>query len=294
MKLVIYSITEQGCQEMVKLKGENQIEKFRLVAERLASKISSYDGVMGIVFIGGLVRGFTDKFSDLDITVFLDRKEERLRRRIYDIGLYEKKRLGIDIDLEVHFLEDFKRWKWDEAERWEFSRAKIVFDPKEEIKKMFSQKLRLPKDFWIKRVVVWGEYVKWYCCPPRENVGTVAEAWIERGNLAAAHYCINYAADLLLKMLFALNKEFLPAPKWRIFYSSSLKWRPAGYKELIEEAMIVKSFSLKDVRRRLRALRKLWCDIVPKIEDETGLTTDQLSRYFVEQILHQTCFPSGR
>jgi predicted nucleotidyltransferase len=277
----------EGCEKMmVKLKGENQIRKFRQVAEELVSKISSFEGVTGIVFIGGLVRGFADKFSDLDIIVFLSRRDEQLRRQISDLGLDEQRRLGIDVDLEVHFLEDFKKWKWDEVDKWDFSRAEVVFDPKGEIKKVFSEKLRVPKDFWIKRIVICGEYLKWYCCPSREEVGTVAESWIERGDLVAAHYCLNYAVDLLLRIVFALNREFLPAPKWRLFYSYSLKWLPPNYKELIKESMSLKSFSIEDFDRRLKAIRKMWHSILPRIENETGLTSEQISKYYVEKILH--------
>jgi predicted nucleotidyltransferase len=273
---------------MVRLKGENQIKKFRQVAEGLISKIVSFEGVTGIVFIGGLVRGFVDKFSDLDIIVFLSKRDEHLRKQISDLGMDEQKRLGIDVDLEVHFLEDFKKWKWDEVDKWEFSRAEIVFDPKGEVKKIFRKKLRVPKNFWVKRIVVCGESLKWYCCPPREEVGTVAESWIERGDLVAAHYCLTYAADLLVKIIFALNREFLPAPKWRMFYSYSLKWQPMNYKKLIKEAMITRSFSARDFNRRLKTIREIWHKIVPKIEDETGLTPDQISKYYVEKILRQT------
>ena len=273
---------------MLNVKGKNQIRKFRRVAEGLTSNIAPYEGVAGIVFIGGLVRGFTDKFSDLDIIVFLNRKDEHLRRQIYDLGLDEEKRFGIDIDLEVHFLEDFKRLRWDEADKWEFSRAKIVFDPEGEVKKIFREKLRVPKNFWVKRIVVCGEYLKWYCCPPREEVGTVAESWIERGDLVATHYYLNYAVDLLLRIVFALNREFSPAPKWRIFYSYGLKWLPENWKRLLGEAMLAKSFSVKDFRRRLGAVRELWCGILPKIREETGLTTELISKYYVEKVLHQT------
>ena len=272
---------------MVRLKGENQIKKFRQVAEGLISKIISFEGVIGIVFIGGLLRGFADKFSDLDIIVFLSKRDERLRRQISDLGLDEQKRLGIDVDLEVHFLEDFKKWKWDEVDKWEFSRAEIVFDPKGEVKKIFRKKSRVPKNFWVKRIVVCGEYLKWYSCPPREEVGTVAESWIERGYLVAAHYCLNYAVDLLLRIVFALNREFLPAPKWRIFYSYGLKWLPENCERLLGEAMLVKSFSAKDFNRRLRAVRELWCGVLPKIREETGLTTELISKYYVEKVLHQ-------
>jgi predicted nucleotidyltransferase len=141
---------------MVRLKGENRIERFRQVAKRLASKIASYEGVCGIVFIGGLVRGFADRFSDLDITVFISKKDEGLKRRIYNVGLGEGKVSGIDLDLEIHFIHDFKRWRLNEADRWEFSRAKIFFDPKGEVECMFREKLRVSKSFWIKRIVVCG------------------------------------------------------------------------------------------------------------------------------------------
>jgi len=211
---------------MVELKGENHIREFRQVAIGLVSKISSFEDVVGIVFIGGLVRGFADRYSDVDIIIFLGRKDERVRRKIRGLGADEQRRLGIDVDLEVHFLEDFRRWKWDEADRWEFSRAEAVFDPEDEIKKVFRKKLRVPKNFWVERVVVCGEYLIWYCCPPTEEVGTVAGSWIERGDLVAAHYCLTYAVDLLIRTVFALNREFLPVPKWRIFYSYGLKWLP--------------------------------------------------------------------
>ena len=279
---------------MVKLEGKNQIEKFRHVAEGLASKIASCEGVTGIVFIGGLVRGFVDKFSDLDIIVFLSRSDAQLRRRIYSLGLDEEKRSGIEMDLEIHFIEDFKRWRWDEVDKWEFSRARIVFDPEGEVRAVFEEKLKLPEDFWIKRVVLCAEYLKWHCCPPRKDVGTIAEAWIKRGDLVAAHYCLNYAVDLLLRIVFALNKEFLPAPKWRIFYSYSLKWLPEDYKKLMKETMKIRSFSVKDFDRRMRAVRKMWHSIVLKIEDDTKLTMNQLSQYYVKKILHQTWTPSHR
>jgi len=274
---------------MDRLKGENQIERFRHVAERLASKISSYEGVTGIVFIGGLVRGFVDKFSDLDIIVFINRKDEQLKKRVHGVGLEDEgKHSRIDIDLEIHFLEDFKRWRWDEVDKWEFSHAEIVFDSEGDVKNLFREKLRLPKNFWIRRIAICAEYLKWYSCPPKEDVGTVAEAWIERGDIVAAHYCLNYAVELLVRMIFALNKEFLPAPKWRMFYSYSLKWLPKDYRKLIGGAMCVGSFSKKDFNRRLKVLRELWREIVLKIKDETGLTTMQLSEYFVEKVLHQT------
>ncbi|MEM3597139.1 MAG: hypothetical protein QXJ53_03315 [Candidatus Bathyarchaeia archaeon] len=273
---------------MVELKGENQIAKFRGVADNITAKIKGFEGIVGVVFIGGLVRGFADRFSDLDMVVFIGKDDEQLRRRIYEIGLREAKVSGIDIDLEIHFIDDFKRWRFDEADRWEFSRAKIVFDPEGAVKRMLNEKLMVSESFWIKRIVVCGEYLKWYCCPPKEDVGSVGECWVERGDLASAHYCLNYAVELLIRVVYALNREFLPAPKWRLYHSYSLKWLPKNYKRLIKEAMMVEEFSFKDFERRLMAVRALWREIMPKIEEETGLTPEKATKYYVEKVLHQT------
>ena len=268
-----------------KLKGQNRIKIFRRVAKRLASKISKHKGVAGIAFIGGLVRGFADEYSDLDIVVLLTDRDEKLRKQICELGSNEAKRCEVDIDLEVHFIKDFRKQKWDEIDRWEFAKAQVVFDPEGALKEALDEKLRLPETLWVKRVVANAEYLKWYCCPPHENVGTIAESWVARGDLRSAHHCLSYSADLTLKILFALNREHLPAPKWRLFYSRSLKWLPKGYEDLIEQAMIIRSCSLKDFNLRLQALRKMWKSIVPKIKAETGLTMDQVSQYYVKKIL---------
>jgi len=132
------------------LKGENRIKAFRRIAKGLASKMSNCEGVAGVAFIGGLVRGFADKHSDLDIVVLFARRDERLRKQLYELASIEAKRYSVDIDMEVHFLEDFRKRKWDEIDRWEFAKAVIVFDPEEALKKALSEKLRLPKSFWIR------------------------------------------------------------------------------------------------------------------------------------------------
>jgi len=267
------------------LKGENRIQEFRRIAKELASEISIHKEVVGIVFLGGLVRGFADKFSDVDILVLLAARNQQLRKRFYDLGSATQRRLSTDIDLEVHFIEDFKKQEWDEIDRWEFSKAEIVYDPDGIVKEVFIEKLKLAEDFWLERVAEYAEYLKWYCCPPKPDVGTIAESWVERGDLPSAHYCLNYAVDLIVRSVFALNKEHLPPPKWQLFYSYHLKWQPRNYKEIITDTMKIKSFSIRDFNRRLTAIRKMWHGIVPKIEDETGRSMDQLSRFFVERIL---------
>jgi predicted nucleotidyltransferase len=270
-----------------RLHGANRIERFRKTAELLKSEIVSYKGVSGIIFMGGLVRGFVDSYSDIDIVVLLSERDEDLRTKIRKIGWDEQERSGIEVDLEVHFLEDFERKKWNEMTRWDFSHAKIIFDPQGNIHKLFRERLKVTETFWKKRIVIYGEYVKWYCCSPEEKIGTLAGSWVDRGDLVSAHYCLDYAVHLLIKIVFVLNREFLPPPKWEMFYSHSLKWLPLNYEKLIGASLIVKSLSKRDLDRRLRAVRELWREILPKIMEETGLTPKLISRQYAKHVLGQ-------
>lgn len=269
------------------LKGKNEIKMFRQVAEKIKGKLVENEGVVGIIFIGGLTRGFADEYSDVDIIVLTSRKSKILMEKIRQIADQEHNLSGLDIDLEAHFLEDFARSRWDEMDKWDFSHAEIVYDVNGEIHDLIKRKVRVAKDFWLKRIVVCGEHLKWYCCPPQKDVGTITEAWIDRGDLISAHYCLNYSVDLMTQMIFALNKEFLPAPKWSVFYSYGLNWLPKDFKKLVEEALTARELTTPELNRRLKVLRRMWLDVLPKIKEVTGLTSELISKQYVAMVLHQ-------
>jgi predicted nucleotidyltransferase len=239
-----------------KFKGKNQIRLFRETAEKLVSKITAKKNIAGIILLGGLARGFADKHSDLDIIALIDKQDEHLRRQIQNISLEEKKSSGLDIDLEIHNLNTFQRRKWDETDRWDFSHAEIAYDPTGQISKLVNARLKVPERLWVKRIVTYAEYMKWYCCPPNSSVSTITQAWVDRGDLLSAHYCLTYGIDLILKTVFALNKEFLPPPKWRIFYFRNLKWLPSNH-GLLKDAIDAKELTVEDLSRRLKSLREI-------------------------------------
>lgn len=77
-----------------KLKGQNRIERHRGIAEDLVSKIIENNSVAGIVFAGGLARGFADEYSDVDVLAFLREKNQNSRDRILKLGVDEQKRVA--------------------------------------------------------------------------------------------------------------------------------------------------------------------------------------------------------
>ena len=130
-----------------KLKGVNRIAYFRKVAADFASKIATHEGVAGILFLGGFVRGFVDEFSDLDVMVLLKNKDDNLKRKLIGLWRDAERRYHIEIDFEVHFIEDFRAYGWGDSDRWEFSKAEIVFDPNGETREVLEEKLRFRKVF---------------------------------------------------------------------------------------------------------------------------------------------------
>jgi hypothetical protein len=227
-----------------------------------------------------------DKFSDLDITIILETSDASLKQRIRKIRAKEQLK-NLDLDLEFYSLADFKAKVWDDMDRWEYSHAKIIFDFEGKTRKVIANKLKVPRSFWTKRIAVDVEHLKWYCCPLDESVRTISEAWVEREDLTAAHYCLNNASEVMLELAFALNKEFLPAPKWRLYYSYKLRRLPEGFKEDMMEVMKVDSISLDEFNRRLKLLQMMWSKIKPLVEKKTNLTTAQLHTIYVKNILKQ-------
>ncbi len=272
---------------MSELQGENLILSFRESAERIVNQVSRIDGVIGIVLQGALVRGFADRFSDVDITTFVTSDAERVRRRVQEIGKAELLRSRLEMDLEIHELGHFGNERWSEIRRWDFRNSDIVYDTKGAVRDMIVSKLNVPSTFWLRRVVLSSIYTSWYCCPAELNAPTLLDVSMARGDLLSAHYYANYGIELLLQVLFAMNHEFLPPPKWRLFYSHKLSWLPRNFKEQIAGTMIVKELSASDLGRRVTCLRKLWSEIRTRLQQSMGLSHEKAVKYYVDKILKQ-------
>jgi hypothetical protein len=66
-----------------------------------------------------------------------------------------------------------------------------------------------------------------------------------------------------------------------------LNWLPNNY-GLLKAAIEVKRLTVEDLNRRLKSLREIWQMILVKVQEETGLSSGQITRYYVEKILQQT------
>ena len=101
------------------LKGENRIESFRRIADEIMKSISHFGSVEGILYIGGLTRNFADKYSDLDMVVLFNNDDPFAKDFLTSLSAQHEDRSGLEIDIEIYFLEDYVKMEWTEYTKWD-------------------------------------------------------------------------------------------------------------------------------------------------------------------------------
>jgi hypothetical protein len=230
----------------------NRAQDLILEAKRIADSIAATNPhVSGILLTGGAARGFADHLSDLDIEVFYRRN---LTKVVLPPGAasgnYSPQGNYIETELRCHDEWADRRNDeriWTMANRWDKRHAQILHDPRGEIAALLRRKLVFrPGELKELRRDAHGD-MRWLC-------RGVAQDWIERGDLHAAHHVINTAIDLLLDFLFLKSSAFIPHPKWKLFFARQLEIIPRDFDARLAEALIVREYSAEDIRRRQAAL----------------------------------------
>jgi predicted nucleotidyltransferase len=237
----------------VALKTENKISDFMAALQNKLKDFESLEGVYGITLNGGMSRGYADKFSEIDLVIYLYQDAYNLwssGKSPVPTGITKFNNYLYDIKLVS--LEEEKLRNWDNIALWDLSYAKVLYDPSGEIKKLIEGKLNNnPRPLQAEGSLFscW-----WY-------FRLAGDIWIFRGDIAQGHYILNGAVTKLVEALFQVNGEYIPHEKWIIHFSRTLSWTPDQWEERILEAMNTGDFSLESLIKRQRAIEKLWEDV---------------------------------
>lgn len=263
----------------------NRYRELRPVAVDLSRRIASREGVEGVMFMGGLARGYLDDWSDADIVVLLSKSSPRSRAVIQEMGRADSPHLGGDVDLEVHTLRGYRRLERDDNRRWECSHAEVVFDRRGRAARLLAEVTKVPDAFWKDRIVGDWTYLQWCVANPAAPK-SIAEICMDRGDSMGAHYIVDYSLGLLLELVYALNREFLPPPKWRFAYLGDLGWKPRGFEVALRDAMLVRDIGRKDLLRRLRAMGSLHGPLQARVAKVAGLGEKELWERFIRVFVY--------
>ena len=241
-------------------------EKANRVAKEFIQKHIS-DNVIGIVFLGAIVRGYFDHLSDIDIAVFKKQNSEvLLTKKFYKIE-----------DLEVQiWLSDYESelaTPWDMAKRWTYSQCRIYYDSQEKISDLLKEKVPLKPEEKKWLMMSGLTLSEWY-------INRLTQLWVERGNVVSAHHMVDQGISYFFDMLFGLNDELVPDMKWRYYCVEQLERLPRKFQERIKETMNLYAFTIEELERRKAAFMEMWREMQPIIEEKVHMTFEEM-----EQIL---------
>jgi hypothetical protein len=238
------------------------LEKAKRVAKEFIQKYIN-DNVIGIVFLGAIVRGYFDHLADIDIAVFKKQNSEvPLSKKFYKIE-----------DLEVQiWLSDYESEltiPWDMAKRWTYSQCRIYFDSQEKIYQLLQEKVPLKPEEKKWLMMSGLTLSEWY-------INRLTQLWIERGNIISAHHMFDQGIIYFFDMLFGLNDELVPDMKWRYYCVEQLKHLPHNFQEWIKETMNLHAFTIEEIERRKRAFMEMWREMQPIIEENVHMTFEEI------------------
>lgn len=259
-------------------------ERIMPFVERLKSKSE----VEGIVLLGGLsnndYRNFMDKFSDVDISIFLSidsnqySEHGRLEPKIQEIlpawlpnfefhVPFAENMIEINVHQQIIEFEENKNKTWDEAKKEAYAySAEIIYDKKGRVKRLINEKVRFNEAHRKLRLAqLLGQY-QWYV-----RINPLRQ--IERGFLENAHDLLNEGVEMFMEALYLFNRRYRPHKKWRIAMSFDLPWLPKEYQEKLRASMKVEGFGQESILRRRECLIELFEELQQAVTDEGDFDT---------------------
>ena len=263
------------------ISSSNEYDAYLRRARELANCFLAREGVVGVLLTGGAARGYADHFSELDLVVYLTRPhfEDWTRRGRAPFPEGDSCLDGWHVDLDYLCYEDEVEAEWGLTKRWDRSYAVILHDPRGWMREMLARKAILTEEEkrrLTSRYLTNGDY---FC-------DLVVPSWLHRGDLLAAHHCLNLALDSLIETVFLANDELIPFEKWTLNLSYTLVWTPTDWRKRVEQAMRIREISREDIERRRTLLRDLFTVCRERLLDEPMEGMGAIEAHKLELLRH--------
>ncbi len=234
------------------------LEKAKQIAISFAQQYK-VEGVVGIVLLGGIARGYFDQHSDIDIAIF-----KRPEAALPTTPMYQHID-GVEIQCFVEDYETEIKAHWETAKRWAYTSRQIFYDPAGLIARLLEEKTTLKADERKEMLMRGMALSEWY-------INRLTQLWIDRGNLISAFDMFAEGLPLFFDALFALNGQLTPSVKWRYYFVERLAILPPNFQEKLKEALLVKGLSIEELDRRKQVFMEMWQAILPFVEQELQMT----------------------
>ncbi|MBN1267541.1 MAG: hypothetical protein JXA25_18755 [Anaerolineales bacterium] len=223
------------------------------------------EDVTGIVFLGGIARGYFDRSADIDIALFTEPgAEEYPKEKFYNVGEFE-------VQCWVSEYQKALADEWDMSRRWTYTQSRIYHDPAGKTAQLLAEKVPLKQEERKWLLMSGLTLSEWY-------INRLTETWVERGSIASAHYMFEQGLDFFFRMLFGFNNQLVADMKWRLFSVAQLEHLPTDFSQRIQDILIVQSITLDELARRREAFMVMWKEMKPLVEGDVGKTFEEMMK----------------
>lgn len=273
----------------VRYRSTNLNRKFLSAAKKISLKISTINGVVGILATGGMARGHSDYYSDLDLLVYVDDDKAREIERYIAVGFLRHKGIALDTPV-VRYGRAAKQRSpsayWSQVRRWDLENSRILFDTDGRMEKLRRDKLAFPD--WEQR-----KLLREHAEGVTEHLIYNFELWEKRGtSLNLAHSLIQGTQHLIF-WIYAKNKRFRPyAPKWLFYHLENGLVPEAKHLDVIRRPFVASIRNAAEARKIRTSLVKLAQRIgigfefmsfaeIYKHEDRNWYRVSEKTRYYL-------------
>lgn len=212
---------------------------------------------VGVVFLGGIARGYFDGDADIDIAIFEESASDRVDVKTEAIE-------GFEVQTFVSDYAHESSAEWSMGKRWAYSTAILHYDREKMTEGLLARKVPLGAEERRRLMLAGITLSEWYC-------NRLPMTWVRRGDPMSAHFMFNEGINHFLAALYAFNGELVPDHKWLIHCAAGLASAPGGFREGLSETMRLGDVSERELERRRNAFLGLWRELLPMIEDEVKM-----------------------
>ncbi len=216
-------------------RGRNRYREFLAAARTIAAKVSRIDGVIGILAVGGIGRGYCDDFSDLDLTIYVDDAKVREISKYIAVGYLRYKNIELDtpaVSYQKAAAHKSPSRYWSQPARWDHQFSRLLYDTDDRVAHLLKEKLVFP-DREQKRLLVRHRGLV------DEYLNYLFRLWDLRGDPFHLAHCLVRAAEHIILWIYARHKQFQPyIAKWLFFHLDRAAVPESKYLGVLKKAYV--------------------------------------------------------
>src|SRR3989344_1976672 len=229
---------------------KNISRKVEKIVALFTKQLIQKKDVTGVLLLGGLgIRNFLDKYSDLDISIFLDKIPHKHYLPPFSFYINFGKNI-VEFNVSQQILSKEFKASWNNEKKDAYSNSKIIYDRVGSMARLLKKKLKRDKKKDFDRLVEIINQYYW-----RVKVHSISSFY--RGYPETSHILINDGINLIVESIYILNKKEAPHHKWCVQQLGRLDYLPKKAVRLLRQTFLVQSYKLNHIKCRIKILDKI-------------------------------------